>query len=127
MEETRKREGSSSPDASNKIKRICLEDLSEDYFHDILVINDSDLEDIEGISSVSSNTSVSLIKSTRVVQKFCWKSIFMFFIPCMQLETVDEVAASDEDTLIGQETSNKLDLTNEDDRQGNMTDFIPVS
>lgn len=112
---------------SSNVKRICVEDQPEDYFHDILVINDSDLEEIESISSVSSNTFVSLIKPIQITQNFRWKSLLKFFIPCTQLKTIDETVGSDEDTLVEQETSSQLSVSNRGGRHGINGGFVPRS
>lgn len=89
MEENGKREGSFSSDPTDNIKHTRAEILQEDYFDDILQIDDSDLDEIKSISSISSNASVSHTKSIQVIHLSRWRSLLYFFLPCKQFQTVD--------------------------------------
>lgn len=105
MEEKRKREGKVDVDPLNK--RVCAEVesgiITEDQFEDILIINDSDTEDLDNDCSISSNASVSnlYVKSTRIkkLRFFNWRNLSKFIFPCMQLKTVDELYGEESLTM----------------------------
>lgn len=75
LEENRKREGSFSSDLTDNIKRTRADISEEDFFEDVLQIDDSDLDEIKSISSISSNTSVSRTKSIQVTPIPRWQSL----------------------------------------------------
>lgn len=87
MEEKRKRE--TLVDTDPPCKRMCKENeseyVAENHFEDVLVLEDSDMEDLDTDSSISSNDSTrSLnVKSTNIkrLKLFSWRSLLKSIFP----------------------------------------------